>query len=128
MTMHLAPGLTTTGKSKKKARFRNADAARTARENQSGWAAIKEAHGVIEEKKKNRGLTARPYVPAPLAYRGKNDPVIPSLDTGASIAPAPPAKVYTGNKMLGIATLHKSNAVPVFSTEEAIDIAKMRRG
>jgi hypothetical protein len=30
--------------------------------------------------------------------------------------------------MLGIGVLHKSNAVPVFSDEEAIDIAKMRRG
>jgi len=29
--------------------------------------------------------------------------------------------------MLGIGTLHKSNAVPVFSQEEALDMAKMRR-
>jgi hypothetical protein len=36
-------------------------------------------------------------------------------------------KVYTGDKMLGIGTLHKSNAVPVFSQEEALDMAKMRR-
>jgi hypothetical protein len=34
---------------------------------------------------------------------------------------------YTGDKMLGIATLHKSNAVPVFNTEEAVEISKMRR-
>jgi hypothetical protein len=27
----------------------------------------------------------------------------------------------------GIATMHKSNAVPVFSDEQAIDIARMRR-
>jgi hypothetical protein len=27
----------------------------------------------------------------------------------------------------GIATMHKSNAVPIFSDEEAIDIAHMRR-
>lgn len=38
-----------------------------------------------------------------------------------------PKKVYTGDKMLGIGTLHKSNAVPVFSMEEAHDIARMRR-
>lgn len=37
-------------------------------------------------------------------------------------------KVYTGDKMIGIGTLHKSNAVPVFNSEEAVDIAKMRRG
>lgn len=32
---------------------------------------------------------------------------------------------YTGNNMLGIATMHKSNAVPVFSSESAKDISKM---
>jgi hypothetical protein len=30
--------------------------------------------------------------------------------------------------MLGIGTLHKSNAVPVFSTDEAQEMARMRRG
>ena len=37
-------------------------------------------------------------------------------------------QTYTGDKMIGIATLHKSVACPVFSTEDAIDISKMRRG
>lgn len=37
-------------------------------------------------------------------------------------------RVYTGVKLLGIATMHKSNAVPVFSEEEAVELAKMRRG
>jgi hypothetical protein len=35
--------------------------------------------------------------------------------------------VYTGTAMKGIGTLHKSNAVPIFSNEEAIDQANMRR-
>jgi hypothetical protein len=35
---------------------------------------------------------------------------------------------YTGDKMLGIGTLHKSNAVPVFSNHEAKEMARMRRG
>ena len=39
--------------------------------------------------------------------------------------PAP--KVYTGTMVKGIATMHKSNAVPVFSDEQAVDISKMRR-
>ncbi len=52
---------------------------------------------------------------------------IPSLNTGNSVALAKDKKVYTGNKVLGIGTLHKSNAVPVFSQEEAQDMAKMRR-
>ena len=36
-------------------------------------------------------------------------------------------KVYTGTAMKGIGTLHKSNAVPIFTDEEAKDQASMRR-
>ena len=39
----------------------------------------------------------------------------------------PNEKVYTGTKLLGIATMHKSNMVPVFKAEDAADIARMRR-
>lgn len=35
---------------------------------------------------------------------------------------------YTGTLVKGIATMHKSNAVPVISQQEAEDISKMRRG
>jgi hypothetical protein len=34
---------------------------------------------------------------------------------------------YTGKNIVGIAAMHKSNLVPVFSAEEARDTAKMRR-
>lgn len=34
---------------------------------------------------------------------------------------------YTGTKMLGIGTMHKSNGVPIFSDEEAKQISTMRR-
>jgi len=38
-------------------------------------------------------------------------------------------KVYNGErKLLGIATMHKSNMVPVFAKSDAEDIARMRRG
>jgi hypothetical protein len=36
-------------------------------------------------------------------------------------------KVYTGTKILGIGTMHKSNAVPIFSDNEAKEISSMRR-
>ena len=52
---------------------------------------------------------------------------IPSLDSGIGVATKKPVMKYTGDKMLGIATMHKSNSVPVFSSEEAINISKMRR-
>lgn len=43
------------------------------------------------------------------------------------VGAAKPSMQYTGTNMLGIATMHKSNAVPVFSSESAEDISKMRR-
>ena len=52
---------------------------------------------------------------------------IPSRDTGGAVATLKPTPVYTGDKMIGIGQLHKSNAVPVFRAEDAEDIARMRR-
>jgi hypothetical protein len=58
----------------------------------------------------------------------RETPKIPSLNASMmGNATVQPKKVYTGDKILGIGTLHKSNAVPVFSVEEAQDMAKMRR-
>lgn len=52
---------------------------------------------------------------------------IASRGNGIGVAAKAPDKVYTGTAVLGIGTLHKSNGVPIFSEEEALDIAKMRR-
>jgi hypothetical protein len=43
------------------------------------------------------------------------------------VAALAPQKVYTGDKILGIATMHKSNMVPIFNDEAAIEVAQMRR-
>jgi len=52
---------------------------------------------------------------------------IKSLSNGFGAATKAEPKVYTGDKIIGIATMHKSNAVPVFNSEEAVEISKMRR-
>lgn len=52
---------------------------------------------------------------------------IPSLNTGYFNTFKKPDMYYTGNNMKGIGTLHKSNAVPIFTDEEAKDQATMRR-
>lgn len=44
------------------------------------------------------------------------------------VAAKAPAKIYTGNAMIGLAQMHKSNLVPIFNSEAAVDVAKMRRG
>jgi hypothetical protein len=58
----------------------------------------------------------------------RESPKIPSGDTYDSFSATKREMKYTGDKLLGIATMHKSNAVPVFRKEDAEDIARMRRG
>ena len=48
--------------------------------------------------------------------------------TGGSTTKPISGNVYTGDNMLGIGQLHKSNSVPVFRKQDAEDQAKMRRG
>jgi len=130
MTMHLAhPALTTTGKRRGKQKYASAEHARKARELDTEWKELQKRWGIeAEEKKRTRALKA-----APLTGYNLGVPVerstrhIPSVDTGGNATLAP-AKVYTGTKVKGIATMHKSNAVPVFSDEEAVEISRMRRG
>lgn len=132
MTMHLChASLTTTGKKKGKQKFRNAEAAAKARSAEAEWKALKEKWGVEEqERKRNRALKAPAMSSYSLSYPPGREPKqhIPSRETGVGIAVKPADKVYTGTKILGVATMHKSNAVPVFSEEDAVEIARMRRG
>ena len=39
-----------------------------------------------------------------------------------------PEKVYTGTEIIGIAQMHKSNAVPIRGKKQAEEVANMRRG
>jgi hypothetical protein len=57
----------------------------------------------------------------------RETPKIPSLPFTGGPCALKPNPVYTGDKIKGIGTMHKSNAVPVFSDQEAKDIATMRR-
>lgn len=52
---------------------------------------------------------------------------IPSLGTGVGNGLKKESQRYTGTLIKGIATMHKSNAVPIIDQSQAIDIANMRR-
>ena len=58
---------------------------------------------------------------------GRETPKYPSLKSNQYNTYKKEILFYTGDKMIGIGTLHKSNAVPIFSEEEAKDQANMRR-
>jgi hypothetical protein len=53
---------------------------------------------------------------------------IQSLETTASYTDRRESLKYTGSLIKGIATMHKSNAVPVINEEQMKDISRMRRG
>ena len=57
----------------------------------------------------------------------RKSPKVPSGDTYDSFVGTKREKQYTGDKLMGIAVMHKSNLVPVFKQEDAEDIARMRR-
>ena len=129
--MHLeGPWLSTTGKKKGKQKFASAEHARKARELDESWKELQKKWAVdIEDKKRKWAMTAAPLKGSySLAIpEGRNTTShLKSVDTGGNATLKEP-KVYTGTKVKGIATMHKSNAVPVFSDEEAQDISKMRR-
>ena len=130
MTMHLVgPYLSLNGKKKGKQKFRNADEARKARELDSSWKELQKKWAVEEEnKKRKRVMSAEPLTYNLNIPADRSTAHIKSLNPGVGNATLAPLKVYTGTKVKGIATMHKSNAVPVFSDEEAIEISKMRRG
>lgn len=129
MTMHLAhPALTMGGKRKGKQKFRNSEEARKARELAKEWELNQQKWATMSPKvsqPKRQSLVYSLSVP-PGRTTTRN---IPSVsDTHMGPVSSKPAQQYTGSKMLGIGTLHKSNAVPVFSDDEAKEMARMRRG
>ena len=138
--MHLLPPMySTTGKKKGKAKFRNADAANKARRNAEAWQQLMEKYDVKTDKmvlgksKPVRKDNSKAVVSTRYDWRSRIDPRrltdhIPSRDSGVGVAVKPEDKVYTGDAMIGIGQLHKSNGIPVFRQEDAVDVSKMRRG
>lgn len=126
MSMHLeGPWLSTTNTKKRKVKFRSAEHKRAWEQSQAWEAELKKKYPALNSKSVK---TSRNTVPFPNLNYERSTRHIPSLDTGmgGSTAPAP-RKVYTGDKLVGIGTMHKSNMVPIFSDQEARDISTMRR-
>ena len=140
MTMHLeGPWLSTTGKKKGPKKWASAEAkahaerlAREWRDREREWAKLAPKFST----RNNSAQSSKPAEPrrttslkssGPKVPPGRETPRIASVDTGWVACTKSQDQAYTGTKVKGIGTMHKSNAVPVFSDEEAIDISKMRR-
>lgn len=125
MTMHLAhPALTTMGKRKGKQKWASAEQKRQAEKLELEWKNLQDKWKTDPVKRTQK---AKPFV-AKVNPRIAELRVVKSLDTGhtgaVNIKQTPQ---YTGDKIIGIGTMHKSNAVPIFNDEAAKDISKMRR-
>lgn len=124
--MGLMPAqFTTLNTGKRKLKFKTAEQKRRYLE----W---QETQGKEQRKYRNAKKTFESLSPS---YKldipeWRKSPDIPSLNStlGSTTKPINNEKVYTGDNMLGIGQLHKSNSVPVFRKEDAEDQAKMRRG
>jgi len=128
--MHLeGPWLSTTGKKKGPKKWASAEHKRKAEEAERSWKEMLKRHGIEqEERKRKRALSSEVWKPDPKSepYRRQTEHHA-SLPFTAGPCLKAPDKVYTGDKIKGIGTMHKSNAVPIFSDQEAVDISKMRR-
>ena len=129
--MHLAhPSLSLSGKKKGKLKFKSAEAKRAYEQQAEDWRALKSKWGAdVEDKKRTRAMKAEPLSYTLSAPPGRGSTAhIPSRNTGDGIATTKQIPQYTGTMIKGIGTMHKSNAVPIFSDEQAVEISRMRRG
>lgn len=122
MTMHMLPAYYTTTNSRKR---------KKKKKSQSLLAAEREHQKFLD----SMGI-GKPK--ARVAQKAEqftcNDQVVGSIPTSGTIPGYHPSmskkeqKVYTGTEIIGIAQMHKSNAVPVRGKKAAEEVAKMRRG
>lgn len=151
MTMHLERGLTTINTTKRKRKITKAKLAKWTEELRVRNKEYKKqglhnlimtideyvdyVHGEWKPKRKTETVMNIPWhYSGPYRRETQN---IPSRTTSASFGPATKKEPiqYTGErKLIGIATLHKSNMVPVFAddddktgSKQATEIAQMRR-
>jgi len=116
---------TTSTKKRKKPQYRNAASAKQAKKNEESWKKLLDKYSYIDDKPTHKLTINVPRTPT--RYVRSHDD-IPSLKpTWAPCTKAAQKKSYTGSKIIGIGTMHKSNAVPIFDDAEAKDISSMRR-
>lgn len=126
MSMHIeGPWLSTTGRRKGKKKWASAEQKQQAEQLDAEWQKLKSKYEPTNSM--SFKVTKKVYTP-PVIVRRDTGPRLPSLDTGhkGAVTIKKPMQ-YTGDKIVGIGTMHKSNAVPIFSDQEAKEISSMRR-
>ena len=126
MSMHLVgPYMTTTSYKKRKAKNKTKKMLEAEAKHEK-WLRKMNAHP--EQIAKNKEKNANVSILCVPDYSSDSSS-LPTSDVipGGSTAPAE-RQIYSGERrLLGVATMHKSNMVPVFDSKDAKDIAQMRR-
>ena len=86
-----------------------------------------EEYRLYRKGKTPRGKKGSVKSPLQVSTYRRESPKIPSGDSYDTFVATKKEMKYTGDKLMGIATMHKSNMVPVFKQEDAEDISRMRR-
>ena len=122
MSMHLVRGMTSLNQKKRKQQKKTAQQLQAEKEHEAYLQRLGVGRGKLPVDKKGRRLGINPLPDLSVSPRLTSD-TVPGNGN------ARPVNTYTGNEILGIATMHKSNAVPIRkdSKEAAKEIASMRR-
>ena len=142
MTMHLVgPWLTTTNYKKRQKKLTKAEQAaldtswkkwnKWAKQNRLPTMTWEEYLDYTYGKVKKSSKPVIPPAKSPqLEHRSSDHRTLyPSLNNGvcSGVALKKQPMMYTGTLIKGIATMHKSNAIPILDQKQAEEVAKMRR-
>ena len=125
MTMHLVRGMSSLSTKKRKGQGLTSQDRQAAADHDK-WLRKMGTHPDQLKARKKKPVNTLPFERDRSHERQGND--APSIGSGVGgLAPKAESKKYTGTKIIGIATMHKSNMGPVMSKEDASEISKMRR-
>lgn len=96
---------------------------RQAEEDHKAWL---RKHGIDPDAPKKRAQKETYVTPKQQGYV-RQTPHYPSLGSHTGFATKKEPQKYTGTLIKGIATMHKSNAIPIISDEQAVEVSSMRR-
>lgn len=131
MTMHLmGPAYTTTNTRKRKSKVPASKYAQDWVDYNKQMKKLGVKTKTYEEYVEYRQGKFKPKLrgtPMPTAYKSDHREKYKSVD-GVGVTFAKKPNEYTGTLIKGIATMHKSNAVPVINQDQMEEISRMRRG
>ena len=128
MTMHLVgPYMTTTKYNSKKKVSKNKKLLAAQQEHTAWLKKMKIDDDSLEKRAPKNKNGRREGINSIPDYQS-NKPDVALSNKVAAHGPAREQQQYTGTLIKGIATMHKSNAVPITNKQAGIDISNMRTG